>query len=304
MKISVVIVTYNGDQWIEEVIKSLYSSTIEVKIIVVDNNSSDKTISIVKRYNDVDLTELKTNLGFGPANNIGLKKSYEAEFDYVFLLNQDAWINPNTITDLVKAHQKQSEFGVISPMHLNGKGDALDYKFSRYIGPNKCKNLYSDIFLRKTFEKVYEVEFVNAAAWLISRECLEIVGGFNPSFFHYGEDDNYLQRVQFHRLKIGILPEAIIYHDREYRISNDYFVNPEKYFKRHLILDLSNPHSGNSFKKEYKKIYKKLLKAVFFMSITKVKEYVSEIRILNNIDKKQIIKNKMLSKNVSNSFLQ
>jgi GT2 family glycosyltransferase len=304
MKVSVVIVTYNGDQWIEKVIKSLYSSELEVEIIIIDNNSSDKTVSLIKKYNEIDLIELKTNLGFGGANNIGLKKAYEAKVDYVFLLNQDAWINSNTISDLVTAHKKNSEFGVLSPMHLNGKGDALDYKFSRYIVPNKCKNLYSDIFLKKAFEKVYEVEFVNAAAWLISSECLEIVGGFNPSFFHYGEDDNYLHRVKFHKLKIGVLPDTTIYHDREYRISNDYFVNPELYFKRQLILNYSNPLLDNSFKKEYKKCYKELIKAFFFMRLTKVKECASEIRILNRLDKKQIIKNKILSENASNSFLK
>ncbi|MET3020015.1 glycosyltransferase family 2 protein [Flavobacterium hydatis] len=303
MKVSVVIVTYNGDQWIEKVIKSLYSSKIEVKIIIIDNNSFDKTVNLIKKYDEVDLIELKTNLGFGLANNIGLKKAYEEKFDYVFLLNQDAWINEDTIANLVIAHQKNSEFGVISPMHLNGKGDALDYKFSKYIVPDKCKNLYSDIFLNKTVNKIYEVEFVNAAAWLISRNCLEIVGGFNPSFFHYGEDDNYLHRVKFHKLKIGILADTIIYHDREYRISNDYFVNPEKYLKRQLILDFSNPLLSKSFKREYKKCCKKLTKAFFLLRIKKVKEYIFEIRVLNKLDKKQIIKNKILSENTSNSFL-
>lgn len=303
MKISVVIVTYNGDQWIESVIKSLHSSSFKVEIIIVDNKSSDKTINLVKKYNEIDLIELQANFGFGYANNVGLKKAYQAKFDYVFLLNQDAWINPDTILNLVTVHNNRPEFGIISPMHLNGKGDALDYKFSRYIIPNKCKKIYSDLFLNKASGNLYEVEFVNAAAWLISRKCLEIVGGFNPSFFHYGEDDNYLQRAKFHKLKVGILPDAIIYHDREYRNSNDYFINSEKYFKRRVILDFSNPFSDNSFKREYQKSYKKLIKSLIFMRIRKVKESISEIKVLNNLDKKQILRNRLISKNASNSFL-
>lgn len=303
MKVSVVIVTYNGDQWIEKVIESLFFSELEVEIVIVDNNSSDKTVSLIKKYIQVDLIELQENLGFGPANNIGLKKVYETKSDYVFLLNQDAWITPNTIADLVAVHEKRSEFGIISPMHLNGKGDALDYKFSKYISPTKCKHIYSDIFLKRVSGKVYEVEFVNAAAWLISRKCLEIVGGFNPSFFHYGEDNNYVQRVKFHKLKLGILPETIIYHDREYRNSNDYFSNSQQYLKRRLILDLSNPFSNNSFRLEYKKCYKKIVESLIFMRIIKVRESLSEIKILNNLDKKQIVENKLISKNASNSFL-
>jgi GT2 family glycosyltransferase len=64
---------------------------------------------------------------------------------------------------------------------------------------------------------IYEIEFVNAAAWLISAECIRTVGFFEPLFFLYGEDNNYLQRVTYHGLKIGIAPQSRIYHDRETR---------------------------------------------------------------------------------------
>jgi GT2 family glycosyltransferase len=66
--------------------------------------------------------------------------------------------------------------------------------------------------------EVYEVPFVNAAGWLLSKKCLETVGGFDPVFFHYGEDDNYCQRVLFHGLKIGVTPQTFLKHDRETRV--------------------------------------------------------------------------------------
>ncbi|MCX5900139.1 MAG: glycosyltransferase, partial [Proteobacteria bacterium] len=60
--------------------------------------------------------------------------------------------------------------------------------------------------------KIYDVPFVNAAAWLMRRSLLETVGGFDPIFFMYGEDNDYCVRARHHGFKIGITPEARIFH--------------------------------------------------------------------------------------------
>ena len=61
------------------------------------------------------------------------------------------------------------------------------------------------------------VPFVMAAHWMISRKCLEAVGGFSPSFAHYGEDDNFIHRAQYHGFRCGILSSSGAVHDREMR---------------------------------------------------------------------------------------
>ncbi|KAF2513553.1 glycosyltransferase family 2 protein [Flavobacterium foetidum] len=303
-KVGVVIVTFNGMKWIEACLASLINSTIPLSIIVVDNNSTDDTVSFVKNnFKDIILLEQTQNIGFGKANNLGIKKAYEEGADYVFLLNQDAWVEPDTISNLVKAQKNQPEYGIVSPMHLNGKGDALDYNFSNYINPSKCKNLYSDIFLNKTLEGIYETDFVNAAAWLLSRNCIEMVGGFNPSFFHYGEDLNYVERLKYHGLKTGVLPTSIIYHDREYRKPNKFFSDLNIIYNRSLILEYSNPFEIKTFNKEYLKCIKKIFKALFLFNFNQLKQSFFKIKILNNLDKKQIIRNRAESRRTKNSFI-
>jgi len=303
MKVSVVIVTYNGIRWIEKVINSIFSSTINLEIIIIDNNSSDETISVLKQYKEINLIESKTNLGFGKANNIGIKKAYESGADYIFLLNQDAWGNSYTIENLIQAHLREPEYGVVSPMHLNGMGTGLDYNFSNYIVPAKCKNLYSDILLNSIQGKIYETEFVNAAAWLISRKCIETVGGFNPSFFHYGEDDNYVQRVKFHQFKVGVYPTSIIYHDRLSNEKNDYFKAEKIIYSRSMILKISDPSNEYLFEKEYRKEYMLLFKGIILFRFKKIKEALWKIKVLNHLDKKQIIINKLESYKIQPSFL-
>ena len=261
MKITAVVVTYNGIEWIRDCLNSILNSTIFVSVIVVDNYSKDGAIDYIKNnFPEVTLLEQNKNLGFGKANNIGISLAMKNEADYVFLLNQDASVSNDTIEKLVQAHQKEQVFGIVSPMHLNGKGDALDYNFSKFIEPSKCEKLYSDIYLNIVQDKIYDTEFVNAAAWLISKKCIETVGGFNTSFFHYGEDINYGQRVLFHQLKIGICPSCVVFHDRENRLKNVFFVDKKEVYLREMILKMSNPFMSNLVYVEYFKLYKLIFK--------------------------------------------
>ena len=221
MKVCVIIVTHNPRQWLQTCLKSIRSSHFELTPILVDNHSTDGSTEIIKKnYPEFHLIELQKNKGFAHANNIGLKKALKEDFDYFFLLNQDAWIEPDTITKLVDTAENHPEYGVLSPIHFNGSGNLLDWNFTRWISnpDDEGRDYYSDLIREKNLKPVYKINFVNAAAWLISRECLNRVGFFDDQLFrHYDEDRNYLQRVQYHHLKTGIVPGSIIYHDREER---------------------------------------------------------------------------------------
>lgn len=294
-KVFVVIVTYNGMKWVDPCFSSLRNSTIPLKTVVVDNGSSDDTLAMIRaRFPEVEIVTTGENLGFGKANNIGMEIAYQQGADYVFLLNQDAWIEPNAVEALVAAHRKYPEFGVISPMHMNGAGDALDYGFSNYITPNKCKGLYSDLFFGK-LKDMYEAPFVNAAAWLMTRECLEKTGGFSPSFFHYGEDDNYTQRLQYHRLKLGVFPAARISHDREQRPASKFFEDAEV-FRRELIQRSSNPVHAVSFAREWVTIAAHLVFSTLRLDSAGVKLQIRKLKLLAAMDKKSIIANRERSK--------
>jgi GT2 family glycosyltransferase len=295
-------VTYNGSKWVTPCFSSLRKSTVPLHTIVIDNGSKDDTLArIAAEYPEVEAINTGQNLGFGKANNIGMELAYQRGADYVFLLNQDAWIDPDAVEKLVDACQRHPDHGIISPMHLNGAGDGLDYGFSNYIGPNKCRGLYSDIFLGRV-KDVYDVGFVNAAAWMLTRACLERVGGFSPSFFHYGEDGNYTQRLQFHKLKLGVLPAARIYHDREQRPPSKFFESGET-FRREVIAHSSNPNTHFSFGREWVSVFVRLGYALAHLDMPDVKLQLTKVRLLAAIDKATIAANREHSKTGRAAFL-
>lgn len=222
-KIYVIIVTYNGKQWYDQCFGSLRESTIPLDVIVIDNASSDDTVSYIKNnFPEVKLIESDVNLGFGQANNKGMRYALDSGADYVFLLNQDAWIEPNTIEELVRVHQKNKEYGILSPIHLNAAKTEIEKGLIVYLTTTRHtpNELISDMYFGYK-KDIYDTNYVNAAAWFIPRKTVETVGGFDPLFFHYAEDDNYLSRVLFHGFKVGLVPSVTICHDTERRLKKD-----------------------------------------------------------------------------------
>ena len=204
-KVIVVIVTYNGANWIEKNIRSLKNSNYPNDIFIVDNMSTDNTIEIIESFDNITLIKNTENSGFGSANNIALRKILDQFFDYVFLLNQDAWVFEDTISKLVAIAESNDYYGIISPMHYSGGSINLDEKFKTY---------FERSIAEKTTSKIVYVPFVNAAAWLVSKKCIKKVGFFEPLFKHYGEDNDYCRRAIFHEFQIVICTESKICHDR------------------------------------------------------------------------------------------
>ncbi|WP_029272121.1 glycosyltransferase family 2 protein [Flavobacterium sp. KJJ] len=249
MKTSVIIVTYNGMKWIKNCLESILKSTIPISIIVVDNCSNDGTVEFIKvNFPRVNLIEQRENLGFGKANNIGISLALKASSEYVFLLNQDAFIEENTIEKLIEVSQQNLKYGILSPIHADGDGTKLDESFCYYIGKSCGQSFISDLILNKTKKDIYSLPMINAAAWLIPKITLENVGGFDTSFFLYGEDDNYCQRVLYNNFQIGIVPTAFIRHDSDNNNTKEIIKGSEKYYAKflnHIKVSYGNVNTDN-----------------------------------------------------------
>lgn len=272
-KVFAIVVTWNGMRfdWINKCLSSLQKSDIHVQIIVVDNCSSDNSVEYVQdNFPAIQLISSSENIGFGAANNLGLEKALQLGGEYFFLLNQDAWVNTNTIRMLVEQSQNNPEFGILSPIHLNGKGNALEEFFESRIVPSNCPDLYSDFVLNQVRDKIYKSGFINAAAWLLTKECVKKVGGFSPIFYHYAEDDNFVQRLFSKKLMIGVYPKVFIFHDKENSKTHAQ-TNPETYRRRLVKLHLSSPDRDFSSNYFLWHIRKEIIKNIFYMKMSKFK---------------------------------
>ncbi|RQO55610.1 hypothetical protein DBR47_20375 [Paucibacter sp. KBW04] len=214
-RIACVIVSYNGAAWITQCLQSLRDSRdVFLQLIVVDNASTDQTASLVRACSDVELIATGSNLGFGRANNLGIARALQLGAEYVFILNQDAQVAPEALAKLCEQAADQPGLGILCPLQLDAQGQALDPTFLHYyLGPF-APALLNDALLARPLQARYGVDAMPAAAWLMPRRFLEQVGGFDPLFFMYCEDDDLCNRARHHGWGIALVPAAHFFHCR------------------------------------------------------------------------------------------
>lgn len=210
-RVLAIVVSYNAMRWADRCLGSLLRSSLRPDVLVVDNGSADGTREhVASAFPEVRLICNPDNAGFGAANNIGLRIALDEGYDFVYLMNQDAWVEEDTLSLLVRAHSLA--YGVLSPVQNDAAG-RMDSRFE-----HKCGR-----FLKRAAAapgetaRVVELPFVMAAHWLVSREALLATGGFSPAFRQYGEDDNFIDRLHWHGFLCGVVPSASAVHDRSGR---------------------------------------------------------------------------------------
>lgn len=261
-KVFVIIVTYKGKQWYDRCFGSLRTSTIPIQTIVVDNTPEEEDAQCIwEHFPEVHLIKPDENLGFGKANNLGLRYALDNGCDYVFLLNQDAWlIQEDVIEKLVQLSENHPEYGIISPMHMTADEQRLSIQYENEN--HTCSwNLINDLYCGTTKE-IYETDYVNAAAWFIPRRTIEKIGGFNPLFQLYGEDDDYLNRVHYHKLKVGICPGLKVVHDHE-PFSAQRSGNENRTQAKELLVKLLDINHDNPAKSYQRYFLRRLIQCVF-----------------------------------------
>ena len=224
--LSVVIVNYNVVFFLEQCLNSVFaaSKNLNVQIFVVDNNSVDGSINMLKEnFSTVVLIENKENVGFSKANNQAIKR---ANSPYVLLLNPDTVIEEDTFDKCIDFMNSNTDCGGLGLRMLDGKGNFLPeskrgfpspsvafYKIFglSYLFPKSQKFGRYHLGFLSEFE-VNEVDVLSGAFMLLRTLTLEKVGLLDEQFFMYGEDIDLSYRIKLGGYKNYYFPETKIIH--------------------------------------------------------------------------------------------
>jgi len=213
-KVSIVIVTYNCQDYIGECLLSVLKSDSNIEIIVVDNASSDGSASIVekmsKEFNSLKLIRLKHNVGFPLANDIALRY---ARGDIIVFLNPDIKVERGWLKELVKALESDDNIAVAQaklllydePKKIDSAGgfmDILGHGF--HIGRGEADN--------GQYEGVSDIFYACFAAAAVKRRIIKEVGFLDPKFFLGNEDLDFCWRVRLRGYRVVLAPKSIVYH--------------------------------------------------------------------------------------------
>lgn len=298
MKIFVIIVTYKGHKWYKRCFDSLRQSEIEVQTIVIDNASNDGTVEYIEEnYPEIILIKSDKNLGFGQGNNTGIQLALNNNADYVFLLNQDAWIEPNSIAELIKISENNPDYGILGPMLLDSTKNNISPKFEAYF-----KGIQDPLFIEDLYfhhiKNVYPITMLPAAVWLIHRNILLTVGGFDPIFYHYGEDDHYVQRVKYFGYKVGFCPTVKVVHDSENIMLDGKikFVSNSAIMRRVLLLEWVNINEEFTISLKLKQYILSIIKLFIQFKFSRIAILYNDLTYLLKI-KNDVIKSRSVSNN-------
>lgn len=241
MNIIAIVVTYNGKkEWYDHCFQSLLGSSLKPDVLVVDNASTDDTVDYIhSHYSEVHIIPSDKNLGFAAANNVGMQYALEHKADYVLLINHDAWFDSSEgLEQMVRIADQHPEYWIISPLQVYASG-RIESEAQRHIIRSATSQYdYMSDAMMGCVKELYPIEYACAYCWLLPIKTIQTIGGFDPLFYHYGEDDNYQQRVRYHGGKIALCPQVKVVHDIEGRSEKHREQNLD--WRKYLLIQYGN----------------------------------------------------------------
>lgn len=225
-KLSVIIVNYNVKHFIEQCLFSVIkaSENIKTEIFVVDNNSVDGSVTLIKeKFPQVTLIENKVNTGFSVANNQAIK---QASGEYILLLNPDTVVQEDTFTKVISFMDENPQAGGLGVKMLDGQGnfapeskrglptpEVAFYKmfgFAKFFPKSKRFGKYHLSYLSEN--EVHEIDVISGAFMLMRKNVLDKIGLLDETFFMYGEDIDLSYRITKAGYKNYYYPHTQIIH--------------------------------------------------------------------------------------------
>ena len=211
--VSVIIVNWNGEQFLNQCLSALMNQTVRPhEIILVDNASSDGSVDIVRRFSCVRLIAFDQNTGFARGSNLAIKEA-SAESEWIALINSDAFAEPHWLEKLIAATQHNPEFDVFASKLLNARNTSLlDGAGDAYHVSGKVWRLGKDVPALEAADSECEVFSPCAAAALYRKEAFVDANGFDEDYFCYVEDVDLGFRLRLLGYRCLFVPDAVVYH--------------------------------------------------------------------------------------------
>lgn len=211
--VSIIIVNWNGESIIGECLSSVAKTSYpNIETIVVDNNSADKSIEVIRKYSNVSLYRNGQNSGYTGGNNIGFQI---AKGKYVVTLNNDMVVDPEWLTRPVDLLEKYRDVGIVSCRQM------------QYFQPELIDSLFNELksdlsFSPFGFNKKHKfsklsstsglVLCANGGSAILRKEMLDQIGGFDEHFFGYYDETDLCFRAFLRGWKCVYEPDSVVFH--------------------------------------------------------------------------------------------
>jgi N-acetylglucosaminyl-diphospho-decaprenol L-rhamnosyltransferase len=199
----VIVVHWNRPLECAATIRSFTAQLTDLRILVLDNNSSTANYEALRREIDpsIEILRLEKNKGWGPALNLPLRKWLNDETgSYCFVSAHDAEPGPDCLPRLLNAMESDPQLGIGCPQYLDGivpHLSALHGVAQRQVAPPRS----SDVQI---------VDVPHGTLMVLRRECLATIGLFDERYFAYGDEHELGARARRQGWKVGLVWDATV----------------------------------------------------------------------------------------------
>lgn len=211
--VAVIVLNWNGKDSLKPCLDSLLAQSLQCSVIVVENGSSDGSLEYLQEnYPQVQLIVNQINLGFAGGANCGIREVIRSRFDYVALLNNDAYADKDWLKNLISILDDQAEVGIVTCKLIHADKVRLDSTGDQYTVwglpyPRGRGEAISSKYDQKT-----NIFAASGGASAYRLKMIKEVGLFDEDFFAYYEDIDISFRAQLAGWKVCYTPEALAYH--------------------------------------------------------------------------------------------
>lgn len=201
MNLSIIIVNYNMKQLLEECLNSIFKSNVDFKVYVVDNDSSDNSVKMIKnKFPYVSLIQSKKNIGMAKAINKALKL---IKTKFVLIMHPDVVVEENTISEMVK-FMSDADIAGCKLVYPNGKRFLSCHRFpmiKRIIYENIPLRFLPGLYMKDfSYNKVKEVDIIASAFFMFRRKLIDSVGYFDENFTNWAAEWDFCYRAKCRKL--------------------------------------------------------------------------------------------------------
>ena len=211
-KYSIIVVNYNGGNILLRCLASVFSHTNNFELILVDNNSIDRSpMEAIRLFPQISVLKNERNIGFSGANNVGIRK---ARGRWIVLLNPDTEVTGEWLEDLVRCGASQ-EMGIVGPKLVRLDRQTIDsagliFNFKTGLSYDRGSN---EIDIGQ-FDKVEVVPCLSFACVAIRRELIQAIGLLDEKMRLYFDDTDYCVRARIAGWKVLYCPNSVVLHAR------------------------------------------------------------------------------------------
>jgi len=218
MQSAIVIVSYQGKEWLGKCLASCQNYAPDVPVYVVDNASTDASAELAARFAGVTVLRQEVNLGFAGGNNVGLRAAMKNGAEAIMLLNQDAVLTSGCLELLADYLENHNRVAAVQPAIFlpDGKVNSLGNSF-HYLGFGEAGG--NGLSLEEASRRLpwlktgSEPPYLSGAAMLVRAAALRQVGLFYEELFMYHEDLELSLRLRTAGWRLAVLPAARVIHN-------------------------------------------------------------------------------------------